>query len=158
MEETGVVLRTDGSVDHQNTYNARMAQIIRLIVDGFVRRDIMEYVVENNWDVSERQVDRYISKAREEIQSVVGREAKLAAGKSIHRLEDLYQKCIAIMDYKTALQVVKEQNDLFRLKQVGAENAGDAPLDLSGMSFEELYKLMHGVEPGGDFEEAEEVE
>ena len=79
--------------------------------------DIMQYLAEKEHiTLGERQIAYYIAECREEIKrsSKVNRDEQL--GIAIHRLEDLYRKCLSAEKYQTALGVVREISETLGLK------------------------------------------
>jgi len=105
---------------------ARVATVYRLLLSGLRRREIIQYVDEKtDWGVQPRTVDNYIRKATAEIKEVTDEELKTARGMAHKRLDTLYYKSLLINDYKTALAVQKEINELFGLKTAKIEHSGD---------------------------------
>lgn len=101
-------------------FNERVFIISQLILRGLQRKEIIQYVttkVENPWDIKDRQIDRYISEARKEIQVYSDYEKSYERGKALLRLDNLYSRLYNIQDYKGALQVQKELNDLTGIKE-----------------------------------------
>ncbi|MDD3095407.1 MAG: hypothetical protein PHD63_04110 [Candidatus Marinimicrobia bacterium] len=105
---------------------ARVATVYRLLLSGMRRREIIQYVAEKtDWGVSTRTIENYIHKATAEIKEVTDEEIEAARGMAYKRLDTLYYKSLLINDYKTALAVQKEMNDLFGLKTTKIEHSGD---------------------------------
>lgn len=106
------------------TINQRVAEVSEMLINGVNRASIVHYS-SDNWDISERQVDKYISKARELIQSDIIKNLEFDYAKSIKRYESLYQKAIEIKDYRLALTVNKEITQLQGLSKMQIEHSGD---------------------------------
>lgn len=104
--------------------NERIEKTSQLMIDGKSRADIIQFSSEN-WKIGERQVDKYIAKAREFIQSEITRNIEFDYAKSIKRYENLYQKAIECKDYKLALSVNKEISNLQGLSKVQIEHSGN---------------------------------
>lgn len=105
---------------------ARVALIYRLLISGMRRREVLQYVrTKTDWEVGDRSIDKYIHDATEEIKEVTTEEIEAARGMAYKRLDTLYYKSLLINDYKTALAVQKEMNDLFGLKTTKIEHSGD---------------------------------
>ena len=77
-------------------YEARIAAVYRLLIQGSRRRDIMQYVENVGWGVSESMVDKYIAAATAEISEVTELEKKAALGMAYKRLDDV----ILIVSYR----------------------------------------------------------
>lgn len=105
---------------------ARVATVYRLLLSGLRRGEIIRYVAEKtDWGVSDRTIEKYIQRATAQIAEVTKEEMDAARGMAYKRLDTLYYKSLLINDYKTALAVQKEMNDLFGLKTVKVEHSGD---------------------------------
>jgi hypothetical protein len=96
----------------------RVNQLVSLMVRGITKRsDILEYVKKWKWTVETVTVDNvYIKRAREEFAEISKYEAKFELGLSLTRLNDLYYQALDQQDFKTALAVQKEINDLVGIK------------------------------------------
>lgn len=91
------------------------------------RKDIIQYFVEK-WtedgvfDKSvtmiskHRTIDNYIKKVRDTFFNFE-KEVNTEKGRSLARLDDLYTKSIKIQDYKAALVILKEINELTGVKK-----------------------------------------
>ena len=97
-------------------YEARIAAVYRLLIQGSRRRDIMQYVENAGWGVSESMVDKYIAAATAEISEVTELEKKAALGMAYKRLDMLFSLCHTEKDFKTCLAVQRELNELGGLK------------------------------------------
>lgn len=90
----------------------RAAKVAELLIDGWSRARICEYARNQRWGVSDAQVDRYISKARERIEADCSHSRKASYALAEARLEALYGKAVDAGDLRLALSVVKEQRAL----------------------------------------------
>jgi len=106
-------------------YEARIAAIYRLLIQGSRRRDIMQYVEDVGWGVSESMVDKYIAAATAEISEVTELEKKAALGMAYKRLDMLFSLCHTEKDFKTCLAVQRELNELGGLKVIKQEISGN---------------------------------
>lgn len=87
--------------------------IIRFFVDKWSKNGVFD---ENVTIVSKhRTIDNYIKKAR---QSFFNFESEVSTekGRNLARLDDLYSKCYKEKDYKGALVMLKEINEMLDLK------------------------------------------
>jgi len=108
----------------------RVDTIHDMLVLGVRRADICRFVSEKTeWDITERQIDRYIADATELIKAAgeLDREAEIATMKE--RLELLWRKDMQIQDYKAALAVLKERGSLLGIyapdkKEVTGKDSG----------------------------------
>jgi hypothetical protein len=89
------------------------------------RREVLQYVTDKtDWNISEPMVDKYLREATDEIKQVTDEEMETARGMAYKRLDTLYYKSLLINDFKTALAVQKEMNELFGLKITKVEHSG----------------------------------
>lgn len=104
----------------------RIATIYRLLLSGMRRREVLQYVTEKtDWGLGTSAIDKYIAEATKEIKEVTAEEIETARGMAYKRLDMLYFKSLLINDYKTALAVQKEMNELFGLKIIKQEISGN---------------------------------
>ncbi len=104
---------------------ARVALVYRLLLSGMRRREVLQYVTDKtDWNISEPMVDKYLREATDEIKQVTDEEMETARGMAYKRLDTLYYKSLLINDFKTALAVQKEMNELFGLKITKVEHSG----------------------------------
>jgi len=104
---------------------ARVSAIYRLLLSGMRRQEIIQYVADKtDWGVSERTIDTYMEHARKEIAEVTSEERQASLGMAYKRLDMLYFKSLLINDYKTALAVQKEINDINGIKVLRQEITG----------------------------------
>ena len=94
----------------------RVEKVYELLVAGARRAKILQYVAEKtDWDVNERMVDDYISRATELIEQDSAKDRPKVLSHALARLDHMYFKSMNVMDFKTALAVQKEINALFGL-------------------------------------------
>ena len=122
----------------------RINKVIEWLVLGLSRAQILQYAAEKTeWNISERQIDTYISRANEEIEKHAQTVRERELGKSIKRLEMLFHSCMKVQDYQRALAVQKELNELLGLK---------APVkqEVTGKDGSELtIQIIRGKKPDG---------
>ena len=112
---------------HKSTnaeYEARIAAVYRLLLQGSRRRDILQYTENVGWGVSESMVDKYIAAATAEIAEVTEREKQTALGMAYKRLDMLFSEAHRDKDFKTCLAVQRELNELGGLKIIKQEISG----------------------------------
>lgn len=103
----------------------RIGEVHNLLVNGVRRADILRHASNKEWGVSSRTVDDYIARATAEIKAAATVDKEERLGRSLRRLENLYQATQRIQDHKTSLSVVKTEADLLGL-------AAPAKHELSG--------------------------
>ena len=108
----------------KNTMERRIKSISSMLINGNNREFIVLYCSEN-WNIGERQADKYISKARTLIEQSVKKQVAYDYAKAIRRYEELYRLSIEKKDYKTALSVNKELTTLQGLFKIEVEHSGN---------------------------------
>ena len=108
----------------KNTIERRIKSISSMLINGNNREFIVLYCSEN-WNIGERQADKYISKARTLIEQSVKKQVAYDYAKAIRRYEELYRLSIEKKDYKTALSVNKELTTLQGLFKIEVEHSGN---------------------------------
>jgi hypothetical protein len=103
----------------------RVAEVAELMIAGSRRSEIIRYCA--RWDISERQVDNYIKKARDVLAQISRELVESAHGLAAARLERIYRKAMARAfaagvtpdverDFlKLGLDTIKEHNRLHGL-------------------------------------------
>ena len=108
----------------KNTIERRIKSISSMLINGNNRGFIVLYCSEN-WNIGERQADKYISKARTLIEQSVKKQVAYDYAKAVRRYEELYRLSIEKKDYKTALSVNKELTTLQGLFKIEVEHSGN---------------------------------
>ena len=108
----------------KNTIDRRIKSISSMLINGNNREFIVLYCSEN-WNIGERQADKYISKARTLIEQSVKKQVAYDYAKAVRRYEELYRLSIEKKDYKTALSVNKELTTLQGLFKIEVEHSGN---------------------------------
>jgi len=109
---------------------SRVSTIYRLLLSGMRRQEIIQYVAnKTDWNVCNRTLDSYMEKARIEIAEITADERETALGMAYKRLDHLYFKSLLINDYKTALAVQKEINDINGIKIIRQEIEHSGEID-----------------------------
>lgn len=104
--------------------NQRVLEIIEMLINGKSRISIVHYG-STNWSVGERQIDKYIAKARAIIQDEVVKNLEYDYAKAIKRYENLYQHALEEKDYRLALSVNKEITSLQGLNKIQIQHTGN---------------------------------
>ena len=91
----------------------RIDLICEMIIKGLTRSQMIQYVSKKtDWNVSDRQVDTYISEAKEKIKNSEN-DKGFEIKKAKMRLEKLYQKNESVEDYKECRAIIESMAKLF---------------------------------------------
>lgn len=104
--------------------NQRVSEISEMLIEGKSRNGIIQYGTKY-WKVGERQIDKYIARARELIQQEITKDLEFDYAKSIKRFESLYHKAYERKDYRLALAVNKELSTIQGLYKIQIEHSGN---------------------------------
>ena len=82
--------------------------MLQLLVSGVPRHTIVTACA-RRWGVSPRQVDSYLSRAREALRSGAAFDRPLEVGRAIARYDVLYAKALADQNLRLAMQVERSR-------------------------------------------------
>ena len=108
----------------KNMAEQRVKDIARLLINGSSREDII-LLCAGNWNIGERQTDKYILRAKTLVEQSVKKRIEYDYAKAVRRYEELYRLNMDKKDYKTALAVNKELTALQGLFKQQIEHSGD---------------------------------
>jgi len=110
----------------------RIDTVFRLILDGYLRHEIQFYVNnKTSWGIAENTIDWYIHRANDVFAQYSKNNMDNEIGKSIGRLNRIYQKAFSMQDYKTAIQAQKE---IIRLLGLDRQDKGNSQEDFKSLS------------------------
>lgn len=93
-----------------------------MLLNGSSRDIILQNT--SNLNISDRQIDTYIKKARLVIEKSVEKNINYDYAKAIRRYEELYQNALKEKDYRLALSVNKELTTLQGLFRQEIKHSG----------------------------------
>ncbi len=139
----------------------RVAEVLRIRLDGASFLDVCTYANQKGWSVSERQCGRYIAKADEMLASQTEKRRRRQINLHLARRENLYARAVNAADYRTALAVL---GDLAKLQDLYASSADVRELmKLFAVQGEQLRKLEEALNadregtPGSDPRPCKEI-
>ena len=129
----------------------RIDEVYGLVVDGASRNVILQYCA-SKWGIKRRQADIYVRICNERLEIKRNETYEKRLNRAIDRTHRLYMRCIKGGNLQTASTVLKELNDLERVKKALVEVTGKdgAPMamtqavdvNLKGLSDDELKALQ----------------
>ena len=90
----------------------RVNQIYLLILQGFQRKQIIQFCSEN-YKIGERQTDEYLFKAREIIKSNIETDTSSKKNELLNQYYDLYRKNYEEEDYRECRNILKDIGAIF---------------------------------------------
>ncbi|MDH0660453.1 hypothetical protein [Empedobacter sp. GD03865] len=106
------------------TVEQRIKDIATMLINGNMREFIILHCSEN-WNIGERQADKYIERAKSLVEKSIKRKVEYDYAKAVRRYEDLYRLSVEKKDFKTALSVNKELTTLQGLYKQEIEHSGE---------------------------------
>ncbi|MFO0821642.1 MAG: hypothetical protein U0792_00620 [Gemmataceae bacterium] len=105
----------------------RVEEVLHLILDGADHHAIVQHAAAKGWDVEERQLRTYASRAHDLLVDRQERSRKRTIARHVAQRERIFKKCVDAEDFKTALSVL---TDLAKLRGLypgeGSEGTGEA--------------------------------
>lgn len=95
----------------------RIDEVFTLLLRGASRPEILRHLAETGVQ-ADRTADWYIGKANARFKSLSRTKQEQELGRQLGRLEDLYGRNFRVQDYKAALAVLRERNELLGLYPV----------------------------------------
>ena len=89
---------------------ARVNEVYKLLLGGANRQDVLDHATKQEWNVTPRQVDTYIRRAKTALDRESNFRKAVEFGKALNQLNNLYARALKIQDFRTALGVRKELN------------------------------------------------
>jgi len=122
----------------------RTAKVAELLMQGLTGGQIWQYASEKlHWKTSERNIYRYMKIANEQFAQEAQAKHTEEFGKALRRLNYLFANCLKIQDYKGALAMQREINEMmgFRNKFEVKDTTPVQELDTSKLTKEERENL-----------------
>ncbi|MDA7980751.1 MAG: hypothetical protein MPJ50_18500 [Pirellulales bacterium] len=88
---------------------SRVNDVLRLILAGAEFSDIRQFASQNGWNVSQRQIRRYIERAHRQFSKTTHRDREQLLGRHLMQRRAIYARAIRADDLKTALQVLRDE-------------------------------------------------
>jgi len=122
----------------------RITKIIEMLLDCEPRHKICQYM-SKKWELTDRQIDRYIRKAKNKIIQNVRKEDKNAYENAIARRERLFNKAVKKKSLKTALNIddskAKIQGLFTENLKLSADKDNPIEIVIKQMTDEQLKKI-----------------
>lgn len=94
---------------NQHTVQTRVHDVSRLLLAGAEFAEIRQYASEHSWQVSERQVRRYMETAYKRLARTTKRDRNQLLGRHLMQRRALYARSIKANDIRSALQVLRDE-------------------------------------------------
>jgi hypothetical protein len=94
---------------------ARITDTLRIISAGGTIFDLRTYAAENQWNVSDRTLHRYINQANKRIAQLVEKDRGKLLNKALVQRETLYARALESGDWRSALACLDSREKLLGL-------------------------------------------
>lgn len=91
---------------------ARVTAVYKMLLRGGRRQNILEHAEKEGWNVTPRQVDKYIAKANKIFKKQAAVDRDIERGLALEQLTDLYADARSMRDNRTGLDVRKERSKI----------------------------------------------
>lgn len=138
------------------TVALRVEAVLRLLIAGAQYHEIRQYATKQGWDVSERQVRRYIASANDQLAGLGEARRERLLDRHLVQRGNLYARAVQAGDLGTALRVLQDEAELLGMyppKKVAPTTPdGDKPYQpvtfTDGQRAEALRRLLQRVAGG----------
>jgi hypothetical protein len=90
----------------------RVDEVFQLRLHGAELPDLVQFSSEKAWNIGPRQLRKYIAKADRLMTEILNRNREQLFGRHVLQRRAIFARCMKINDYKTALQVLRDEAQL----------------------------------------------
>jgi hypothetical protein len=93
----------------------RVEEVLRRRLEGAEFHDLQQFAREQGWNVSERQLWRYVALADALMEKMVDADREKLFRRHIHQRRSLYARAVKDGDLRTALAIARDEAQLYGL-------------------------------------------
>jgi hypothetical protein len=126
---------------------ARVEEVLHCRLNGAEFHDLQAHAREKGWQVSERQLWRYVAAADELVERTFEPDRQKVFRRHILQRRALYARALQDGDYRTALAVLRDEAELHGLytRKVELSGAGGGPIKVETMTDEERHAAISNI-------------
>jgi hypothetical protein len=127
----------------RTTITRRVQEVSKLLLAGAEFADIRQFASDRGWNVSERQVRRYVDIAHERFEAATRRDRRQLLGRHLLQRRVLYARCIKAGDNRTALNVLRDEaclQGVYPATKVSSTTSEGLPPYPGPLSFKTILK------------------
>ncbi|MEX2172208.1 MAG: hypothetical protein WD851_23005, partial [Pirellulales bacterium] len=94
------------------TIQKRLQEVLRILIAGGEFEDIRNYASERGWNLSQRQLRRYVERVYEQLATVTERNQKQLLGRHLMQRRALFARAMKVGDLRTSLQILRDEAQL----------------------------------------------
>ncbi len=126
--------------------NSRTRTVYELLLSDTPRPDIMQYSA-NNWGLTTRQTDTYISWANDLISEEAARIQAEAFEQHLAKRAMLRHKALKAGDMRLAFEILRDETKLLGLYPAKERKVTNLDVDLSLLTDDQLQRIAQGEDP-----------
>ena len=108
----------------------RVNKVFNMLLSGAMRQDIMRFAEKSGWGISESGVEKYITRARQDMKEFSAELKENEMNLARQRYEDLYKKMYFDKDYKGSLTAQKEIDRLMGNSETKIKLTSELPITI----------------------------
>lgn len=93
----------------------RITEVMQLLLQGAESNEIRQYAASRGWQVTNRQLRRYIGAAYKRTTESLEQKQEELLGRHLLQRRSLYARCLKAEDFRTALQILHDEAELLGL-------------------------------------------
>jgi hypothetical protein len=129
------------------TLAQRVNEVLQLRLLGAEFHDLQQHAQEQNWNVSERQLWRYVAAADKQLEQTLEKDRQKLLNRALAQRAALYARAMSVSDYRTALAVLKDRDELLNLypparTELSGPHGGPIPTATVELSDDERAALV----------------
>lgn len=145
----------------QATIRQRVDELLTIRLQGAEFADIRQYASQQSWNVSDRQLWRYIADSDALLQKTLEKDRARLFNRHIAQRRALYARCMAVSDYSNARAVLKDEAELLNLyppkrTELTGKDGGPLQTETVVMTEDERRTAIHAIleagSPGPDLD------
>lgn len=110
-------------------FERRINIVYEMILSGLRRFNIISECKKLKWNVTDRQIDNYISKAREIIEQINQDDRKFILNKILAQYESLYLKSLKVQDIKTCVSILEKKSKMLGIAEPKTDDGNDNTIE-----------------------------
>ncbi len=126
--------------------NQRIRAVLELLLSDTPRPDIMQYSA-NNWGLTTRQTDTYISWANDLVSEEAARLKTKAFEQHLAKRAMLRHKALKASDMRLAFEILKDESKLLGLYPAKESKVTNLEVDLGQLTDDQLQRIAAGEDP-----------
>ncbi len=126
--------------------NSRTRAVYELLLSDTHRTDIMQYSA-NNWGLTTRQTDTYISWANDLISEEAARIKTKAFEQHLAKRGMLRHKALKAGDMRLAFEILRDETKLLGLYPAKERTVTNLEVDLGQLTDDQLQRIAQGDDP-----------